>query len=76
MFVALKRALSHAVGLTVNLKRDSSFSEWLRDNPEPNLQELVERYGGYARVPIEAWRRFDADMKRWQEAYRKRHVED
>ena len=54
----------------------ASFAEWLRDHPEPNLQELVERHVGYSRVPVEAWQRFDADTKRWQQAYRKRHEDE
>ena len=54
-------------------KHYASFSEWLRDHPEPSLQELVDRWGGYSRVPVEAWQRFDADMKAWQQAYRRRH---
>jgi hypothetical protein len=53
-------------------RRHQSFTEWLADNPEPSLQELVERHGGYSRVPPEA-AQFDAAMRRWQEAYRKRH---
>jgi hypothetical protein len=54
-------------------KRYASFSDWLADNPEPSLAALVERHGGFSKVPAEAWLRFDRDMKRWQEAYRKRH---
>jgi hypothetical protein len=33
----------------------------------------IDRWGGYSRVPVEAWQRFDADMKAWQQAYRRRH---
>jgi hypothetical protein len=31
------------------------FAEWLKQNPEPSLQELAEGYGGYSKVPVEAW---------------------
>jgi hypothetical protein len=57
-------------------KRYASFSEWLRDHPEPSLQELVERWGGYSHVPVEAWAEFDRRMARWREACRKRHEDD
>jgi hypothetical protein len=51
------------------------FAEWLKQNPEPNLQELVERYGGFSRVPVEAWQKFDKRMDDWKRRYRQRHLE-
>jgi hypothetical protein len=53
-------------------KRYASFGEWLREHPEPSLQELVQRHGGFSKVPPEVWHRFDAELRAWQEAYRKR----
>jgi hypothetical protein len=53
--------------------RCDTFADWLRDHPEPSLAELVERFGGYSRVPVEAWAEFDRRMARWREAYRWRH---
>jgi hypothetical protein len=50
-----------------------TFSQWLADHPEPNVQDLVERYGGYSKVPIEAWADFDRRMAEWREAYKNRH---
>jgi hypothetical protein len=38
------------------------------------LQELVERYGGFARVPVEAWQEFDRRMEDWKRRYRQRSV--
>jgi hypothetical protein len=43
-------------------KTYDTFAEWLAAHPEPSLQELVERYGGYSRVPPEAWAEFDRRM--------------
>ena len=57
----LRRAMEYVTGKTY-------------DTPEPNLQDLVERYGGYSRVPPEAWADFDHRMERWREAYKQRHV--
>ena len=37
-----------------------------------SLQDLVERYGGYSRVPPEAWAAFDRRMQRWREEYKQR----
>jgi hypothetical protein len=36
--------------------------------PPPNLQKLVEKYGGYDRIPPEVWTKYDAALKRWQQA--------
>jgi hypothetical protein len=44
----LRRTMQYVTGKTYN-----TFAEWLADHPEPSLQELVERYGGYSRVPPE-----------------------
>jgi hypothetical protein len=57
-------------------RRYDSFSEWLAANPEPDLQALVERWGGFSRVPVEQWLDFDRRMARWREAYRKRHEDE
>jgi hypothetical protein len=42
------------------------FTEWLPRNPQPALQDLVQRYGGYHRVPADAWAQFDLDIADWQ----------
>jgi hypothetical protein len=51
------------------------FAEWLEKNPEPSLQELVECYGGFSRVPVEAWQEFDRRMEDWKRRYLQRHLE-
>jgi hypothetical protein len=68
--VATRYGTTHLVVLPDNQK---SFEEWLRDHPEPGLAELVERYGGYSRIPPEAWADFDRRMAEWKEVYRRRH---
>jgi hypothetical protein len=42
------------------------FAEWLKRNAEPDLHDLVQRYGGYRRVPADAWAQFDLDIADWQ----------
>jgi hypothetical protein len=42
------------------------FTEWLTRNPQPGQQDLVQRYGGYHRVPADAWAQFDLDIADWQ----------
>jgi len=32
----------------------------------PDLQELVARYGGYNKIPPEAWAQWDADTAAYQ----------
>ncbi len=46
--------------------RPDDFAQWLKANPAPDLQALVERFGGYARVPPEAWAEFDRAKERWE----------
>jgi hypothetical protein len=35
-------------------------------HPQPALHDLVQRYGGYHRVPADAWAQFDQDTADWQ----------
>ena len=44
----------------------SDYTEWLKRSPAPDLQDLVQRYGGYHRVPADAWAQFDLDIADWQ----------
>jgi len=55
-------------------KGADDYGGWLKANPAPDLQELVARYGGYNRIPPEAWERYDAAMADWQERRKLRHV--
>jgi hypothetical protein len=71
MISALKR-----IAISVGLAKPQTFAEWLAENPEPSLTELVERFGGYARIPTAAWIDFDRRMERWQYAYQRRHREE
>jgi hypothetical protein len=36
----------------------------------PDLQELVARFGGYSKVPPEAWTEYDQAMAEWHRARR------
>jgi hypothetical protein len=38
---------------------------------EPDLWALVARYGGFARVPVEAWAAFDKRVARYKAALRR-----
>jgi hypothetical protein len=42
-----------------------TFEDWVQDNPPPNLMELVERFGGFARVPPEEWIIYDKAYREW-----------
>src|SRR5262249_60880807 len=50
---------------------DDTFANWLRANPAPDLQALVERHGGYDKITPEAWAEYDRALAEWQE--RRRH---
>jgi hypothetical protein len=45
---------------------------WIRENPPPDLQELVVRYGSYVDIPREAWEEWDRKMRAWQQVRRDR----
>jgi hypothetical protein len=51
------------------------FADWLKDNPQPDLQALVAVYGGYDKITTEAWATFEERRRQWQMAYRYRHEE-
>jgi hypothetical protein len=71
MIGALRRLAS-----SFGLAQPETFAEWLAENPEPSLQELVERHGGYSRIRVEAWADFDRRMERWREAYKQQHKDE
>jgi hypothetical protein len=37
-------------------KEPTDYAAWLAENPAPDLQELVRKYGGYNKITAEAWR--------------------
>jgi len=45
---------------------DRNFVDWVKDNPLPDLQELVQRYGGFSKVPVDAWNEFDQQKAGWE----------
>ena len=49
-----------------------AYSEWRRQNPEPDLQALAEQYGGLGNVPPEAWADFDRAREEWSIKYHER----
>jgi hypothetical protein len=51
---------------------DRDYEGWLRANPAPDLQELVERHGGYDKITPAAWAEYDRAMADWQERRRNR----
>jgi hypothetical protein len=38
--------------------------------PPPSLEDLVQKYGGWDRVPPEAWKKYEAERKAWQDRIR------
>ena len=44
-----------------------SFEQWLQENPPPDLQALIKRWGGYGSIPNEAWKEFDRRRARWEQ---------
>jgi hypothetical protein len=53
---------------------DDGFSYWLQDNPTPDLQAFVGRYGTYNKIPPTAWADFDRAKTSW-EAKRKARLQ-
>lgn len=50
----------------------NNYPNWIRTNPPPDLQALVERYGGYWDIPQSVWDRFQEEMRAWQQRRRDR----
>ena len=38
---------------------------WLAAHPAPDLQKLVDDWGGWEKIPAEAWARHDAAWRTW-----------
>jgi len=53
-------------------QKDTSYEEWVKDNPAPDLGELVKTYGTFAQIPHQAWVTWDAQLRNWQARYRTR----
>ena len=47
--------------------KPTEFADWCAKNPPPNLQDLINLYGGdYWAIPEDAWREYVAAMKAWE----------
>jgi hypothetical protein len=53
-------------------KDHADFSTWLKQNPGPFLQALVDQYGGYSSIPPDAWAEYDRARWTWESARRDR----
>jgi hypothetical protein len=51
---------------------DSSFETWIKDNPPPDLGELVKAWGTFSQIPPHAWSAWDAQLRDWQARVRTR----
>jgi len=50
----------------------NEFSTWLKTHPWPELQDLIDRFGGYNRITPEGWAEYDAAVEAWQTARKAR----
>lgn len=55
-------------------KPSTDYADWLRQNPAPDLQELVRQFGSYTQIPDTAWKKYDSDMANWKRRFRNRAV--
>lgn len=74
----MARAIELGVDAVEPLKTQTEFESeerWKRryaSDPPPNLQELVTRFGGYNKIPQEAFYEYDRAMAAWQR--RRRYI--
>jgi len=54
------------------MDRAVDFAEWVKENPPPDLQELVAKYGTYSAIPEGAWRDFYRRRDLWESRRRDR----
>jgi hypothetical protein len=69
MAVALDRGVDAVRPLQPKWQADLT-GHWSRTDPPPDLQELVLRFGGYDKIPVEAWTIFNQLMAKWKERRR------
>ena len=50
----------------------STFEEWLKANPPPDLQALVARWGSYKRIPPDVLGEFNRQRDEWEKRQRER----
>ena len=50
----------------------STFEDWLKANPPPDLHALVARWGSYKRIPPEALAEFNRQRDEWEKRQRER----
>lgn len=50
-----------------------TYTEWLTEHPPPDLMELVERFGGFSRVPVEEWAKYDHAYRSWNDERMRRY---
>lgn len=43
--------------------------------PAPSLQDLVVQWGGYDKIPNQAWQQYDRDLAQWREDVRLGYAE-
>jgi hypothetical protein len=64
---------AHELAMDAQRAEPGGFGEWLEKNPEPTLNRLIERFGGYNNITAEAWDQNDEAMKDWMRRYRLRN---
>ena len=42
-----------------------TFADWIKDDPPPELSELIERYGSYVAIPAAELYAFWERLRRW-----------
>ena len=51
-----------------------NFPEWLKTHPWPELQGLIDRFGGYNRISPEGWAKYYVAVEAWEAARKARLV--
>jgi hypothetical protein len=41
------------------------YDAWIKDDPPPDLMELIEKYGSYRAIPDSAWDEHHQRLLRW-----------
>ena len=64
---------AHELAMEAERAEPGGFGKWLDVNPEPSLQDLVAKFGGYDKITPQAWAEYDAMMDDWKRRYRLRN---
>lgn len=64
----------HELELERQRAEPGDFAEWLKRNPPPSIDTLIEKFGSYGAITAQAWADHEKALRRWRVNLRWRHI--